>query len=284
MHGLLAWLKENVLLSAIVFVSSFLLPFTLTVFLGSDSIQNKEDTGKIEKTFPGSLAVNDQGIAYKIPDNPDFSPSGEGDLLFVVWFKLRKPIPLGERIILVGKYKANSKMRPGYSLGIARDADGARPILYWQSPDLPGKWYSFSPAMIDNKDWHYLAFSFRSSRYLGVHFGTFGKSEKPELLGGYDLESEVLAKSNAPLVVGAFGGSRFRGRIGPLGIIKARNLTESLSNLLAEFQARPGEFPKEIGSDAVKLWVKDGVDISQYKNQIEILSVKPGSEAGDGAP
>jgi hypothetical protein len=281
--GFFGWLRDNLVVAGVAFSASILVPFCLTLALGGSVArqESSEEPTTGEDTFPDSLVVHEQGVSYRIPHSQDLDPgSNSGDFALVTWFKLRKPLTVGDRMIFLGKYDTSSKVRPGFSVGISRDGDGARPIVYWQSSNGRGRWYSFSVTDVPSRVWNYMVISFREGRYLGVHFGSDGSKLKPVMLGGYDLERSVLPESSASLVIGAFGGARFRGRIGPFGVIRHPKLTGLIDEFISEIGARPGEIPESVGKDAIKLWVRGGVDRSPSARRIEVLP-KAGAQVSD---
>jgi hypothetical protein len=189
----------------------------------------------------------------RVQHQATLNPGDAGDFLFYIWFKLRKPLIDGERAVFVAKYDPSSKTRPGYSLALVGEPDGVRPHVYWQNEQQQGRWYPFASTQIHAREWYILALSFRDVRYLGVHLMSHQGGKKPELLGGYDIEPSVVPNNQADLLVGGFGASKFRGRIGPFGIIRREDMTEDLAAFVVQMAKAPGELPTQVEASEIVL-------------------------------
>ena len=215
-----------------------------------------------EDLFPYSFVVNNSGTTYRVRNAKGLEPVAGQDFLLVSWIKLRKPLDIGDRAIFIGKYDPKTKVRPGYSVGLTKDADGTRPIVYWQDETGNGRWYTFSSVDITPRSWMMLAVSFRKGKYLGVHAAENGTLQKVHLLGGYELDSEIIPSSEADLVIGSFGDSKFRGRIGPIGTLMLPSLPSDLAGFVGELAKRPREVPRNVSMDEIGVWTNGSADLS----------------------
>jgi hypothetical protein len=119
-----------------------------------------------------------------------------------------------------------------------------------------------------------MAVSFRQNRFLGVHMAPL-KPELPiEALGGYDFDG-IRPSNESELVVGAFGGSKFKGRLGPFGVIQKAGLSEEISALLERLRASPGAVPAGDES-SVALWASPLMDLGQSKIPLTTPNGRPG--------
>jgi hypothetical protein len=223
----------------------------------------------VDDSMPDALVVKGPGRVVKIPDIVGLNPASGGDFLFFIWFKLSKPLNHDEKAVFVGKYDPNSKVRPGYSFALSGASDGVRPLVYWQDEAGAGRWYAFSATQIRPEQWYMLSVSWRKERFLGVHLTRLGES-KPELLGGYDLGEVRSPQSPADLVIGAFGSSVFRGKIGTVGVIRQKDISEKLLDTIRLIAKSPREIPLEIPQDAIQLWATPKTDKGPH--HIEIRS------------
>lgn len=256
----------------LVFSISFTIPFYATVKVGESvfGISEYEIDSEKEDLFPYSFVVNSAGTTYRVRNAPGLEPVAGKDFLMISWIKLRKPLEVGDRAIFVGKYDPKTKTRPGYSIGLTRDADGTRPIVYWQDESGIGRWYTFSSVDITPRSWMMLALSFRKGRYLGVHAAENGTLQKVQLLGGYELDGELNPTNDADLIIGSFGDSKFRGRIGPVGTVILKSLPSDLAGFVGELAKRPREIPSSVSLDDIGLWTNGSADLS--KNQHTIIT------------
>jgi hypothetical protein len=263
------------------FIAAFGISYALVVACGSLLVSKNsslafepEDNGR-DTIVADALVVANGGTALRVAHNPALNPGGAGDFLFYIWFKLRKPPAQGERVVFVAKYDPESKARPGYSIALVGGPDGVRPNVYWQNEQEQGRWYPFASTQLSAKEWYLLAVSFRDARYLGVHLIPHKGGKKPEVLGGYDLESQAIPDTNADLVVGAFGVSKFRGRIGPFGIIRREAMTKDVAAFVAEMSNVPGSLPYAVSSSEAVLAASPQEDRGALK-----LSIRPSGTGG----
>jgi hypothetical protein len=155
--------------------------------------------------------------------------------------------------------------------------DGVRPQVYWQDQDGKGKWLTFAATQMAPKEWYLLALSFRDSRYLGLHIRPLDQAGKVEVLGGYDLDGYTVPAPKADLLVGAFGGSKFRGRVGPIGVFRGKEMFSDVPKVLKTIAANPLQVPHQFDPEEVVLWASPKVDNGPKKLPIVVpQNGKPG--------
>jgi hypothetical protein len=196
------------------------------------------------------------------------NPSKGEDYGFFVWFKLRKLPAVGEALGLVGKFDAQLPGKPGYAVSLEGAPDGVRPRVYISAGDIPGRWYSFSSHPMNRRDWYLLAVKVIDDAFIVTTLGRAFSKESPILLGGHRLSGGELPASKADLIVGAFGASRFRGQVGPFGILTGPESQEKLSSYLKAMQVQPRGIPSGIPSDAIRLWASPLEDQGPRKTVI----------------
>lgn len=199
--------------------------------------------------------------------------SGEDYALFI-WFKLRRAPALGEALGLVGKFDSQEPGRPGYAVSFEGAPDGIRPRIYLSSGAVPGRWYSFSSYPINRRDWYLLSLVITRDTFVSTSLGRAFANEAPILLGGHRVGEGEFPVSKADLVVGAFGASRFRGQIGPFGILSGKDLSAKMPSFLEAMQRAPSAGPAYIRSDAVKLWASPTEDLGPRK--VSVIQAKSG--------
>jgi hypothetical protein len=217
------------------------------------------------------------GVYLKAAGGDRLNPTAGGDYSVFVWFKLRKiPLP-GESLALVGKFDHAERNRPGYAISLEGAPDGVRSRVYVSDGKRLGTWYSFSSAAINRKDWYVLLVSFSQNTFVSTYLGRAGSSEPPNFLGGHRINISALPAAKADLVVGAYGASRFRGQIGPFGIISEEGMGKRLRDYIGEMQSEPFVIPRAISSQSIKLWASPRMDLSTNAIAITELSQAEGS-------
>lgn len=200
------------------------------------------------------FTVSHNGAYIKATVADSANPTGGEDFAFLIWFKLRKAPATGEALGVVGKFDSEVHGRPGYAISLEGAPDGIRPRVYLSSGDTPGRWYSFSSYPMNRRDWYLLAVSLVDDTFVTASLGRAFAKEGPVLLGGHRISGANLPHSKADVVVGAYGASRFRGQIGPFGVLSGRDLAESLPKTLALLQVDPGSLPDVQATEMVRLW------------------------------
>ncbi len=270
--------------SRLALVASFLAAFALAacafILIGhygfnvprSLSVFDREAVSSVSEPIASPLVVSGSGIFEKVAADPALNPSKGTDFVFFIWFKLRKIPASGEYLGLAGKFDTSLKHRPGYAITLEGAPDGVRPRVYWNSDSENGKWYSFSTSHLRRKQWYLLAISFSNDAFLSAHIVPAEGAEVITLLGAHRIEPETIPVSNADISVGAFGTSRFRGQIGPFGVLTGEELSRDLQEYLMAMKAKPGEIPDELPRSVIQVWASPLRDIGP-----RALAVTPGS-------
>jgi len=236
----------------------------------------KESSSPNFSPFP----VSRGGAYVKAAVGDTANPTPGEDYAFFIWFKLRKSPAIGEALGLVGKFDSHEPGRPGYAVSLEGAPDGIRPRVYLSSGKVPGRWYSFSSYPMNRRDWYLLTFSITRDTFVSTSLGRAFSNEVPILLGGHHVGDGELPVSKADLVVGAFGASRFRGQIGPFGVLSGQGLSEEIPAFLKAMQQNPSAAPAHIKSEAVRLWASPVEDFGPRK--AAIIRAKGGGGDADG--
>ncbi len=269
---------ERKLALVLWFVAAFGVSYGLVMACGAllvtkhNSVALDSEDAARDSVVPDALVVSHGGTALRVTHHPALNPTGDGDFLLYVWFKLRKPLVDGERAVFIAKYDPESKIRPGYSVALVGGPDGVRPNVYWQNEEGHGRWYPFASTQLRAKEWYLLGVSFREKRFLGVHLMPHDGGKKAEVLGGYDLEPQVIPDTQADLVVGAFGASKFRGRIGPFGIIRRNGMTKDVATFIVQMSKAAGSLPSAVSQSEAVLVASPKEDSGAFK-----LAIRPSS-------
>jgi hypothetical protein len=213
-----------------------------------------------DEAFAQAVSVTGVGTVLRVDNAQTLNPS-TGDFLLFAWFKLKNPLQDGDRAPFLGKYDENSKSKAGYALALVGGADGVRPHVFWQNEAGQGRWYAFASTQIKAQEWYLFAVTFRAQRYLGVHVAEFGPKVSPEVLGGYDLEGQVLPSSSAPLEIGAAGTSKFRGRVGPFGVLHGLDVARDAGKIIKEIARNPESIPELVDPSQIAIWANPRHDL-----------------------
>jgi hypothetical protein len=103
--------------------------------------------------------------------------------------------------------------------------------------------------------------------------------KKAEVLGGYDLEPQVIPDTPADLVVGAFGASKFRGRIGPFGVIRREGMTKDVANFIVQMSKNAGSLPSAVSRSEAVLVASPKEDSGAFKLSIQQSSAGSATQA-----
>ncbi len=270
--------------SRLALVASFLTAFAVAacafILIGhygfdvprSLSVFDSETEDASSELIASPLVISASGIFEKVAADPALNPSKGTEFVFFIWFKLRKIPAAGEYLGLAGKFDATIRSRPGYAVTLEGAPDGVRPRVYWNSDSENGKWYSFSTSHLRRKQWYLLAISFSKDAFLSAHIASAEGAEAVTLLGAHRIEPETIPISNADISVGAFGTSRFRGQIGPFGVLTGPKLSKDLQEYLMAMKLKPGSIPEEVPRNVVQLWASPLRDLGP-----RALAITPGS-------
>ena len=258
-----------------LFAISFSLPLFFTfkardVFSGGAASSADGDP-----FFPAFVGINAPGQHLEVAPTGDLNPVADRDFLVSAWFKLSRTPQVMDKVLLLSKVDGPSDSAAGFVLGLARDSDTIRPIVFWGNGAL-GKWYSFSDIGTAVQGWFMLALSLQEGKFLGLHLGIPVPGQKTEvrLLGGYEIEDRIMAASDAPLRLGAWGEGLFRGRIGPFGVFAPAPVGDELKQVLKALARDPLSPPPMFATKEVKLWsAEDGKDSSIFKRTVQLVRV-----------
>ncbi len=247
------------------FVGAFLLAWlaVVAVFLsfkrGESSNVAVVPSAK-DGVFADAVSVTRSGTVLSVAHHTLLNPSTSDFMLFV-WFKLRSEMAPEERSTFLGKYDPKRENPEGYALALIGGADGVRPHVYWQNRPGKGRWFAFASTHIIPDRWYLMAVTFRAGRYLGVHIAPQDPEASPEVLGGYDLDGEVIPASSANLSIGAFKRSQFRGEVGPFGIFQDIDISKDASTILKRIARDPSYASEPVEERQVALWASPIEDL-----------------------
>lgn len=244
----------------LLFLVSFSLPLLFTFKFGG-FFATPSTASDVDALFPESHPISGAGHFLRIAPAPDLNPQPGSDFILSAWFKLNRPPQVREKIVLLERMDADPAKPNGYILGVARESESLRPFVFWGDGEK-GKWYSFADVPVLVQTWFMFALSFQEDKFLGLHMATVGANGKVEvqLLGGYAVEEPTLPSSTRPLLLGAWDEGRFRGRIGPFGIVSKPELGEDLKPVLKQIAREPLEFPADLSRRDLKLFVPRGLE------------------------
>lgn len=258
----------------ILFLISFSLPLIFTFRWRQPFATSAQSATDADSLFPNYIAVQSVGQRIEVAHANELNPVHGKDFIVSGWFKLARPLQIKEKVLLLGKDDSLAEPQSGYMIGLSRDTDTVRPIVYWGDA-RKGKWYSFADTSIAAQSWFMLALSFQDGKFLGLHIAipsTEGKTEL-KLLGGYEVEDGVLPSSLGPFVLGAWGDGKFKGRIGPFGVFSKSAIGDDLKNILKSLARTPEELPAAFSSEDVMLWAPRGLqDQSSAKRVLQLLA------------
>lgn len=227
------------------------------------------------------FVISSVGIYKKALGGEKLNPVPGRDYTVFAWFKLRRLPADGESYGLIGKFDAQVPHRPGYAVSLEGAPDGVRPRVYTSAATGGGRWYSFSVYPISRRYWYLLSVSVTEDSFLSAHIIQAGSNEEPTLLGGHRLGLPSLPFSASDMVVGAFGASRFRGQIGPFGILSHKKLRQDLPSYLKAISVEPNRIPRVVQSDSIELWASPAVDLGPKKYEVITMNTP---DKGMGVP
>ena len=262
-------------LRGLVLIAAFLISFGAPVFLGYHLMrifsQTQDDSKQVVDPLPGAVRFSAQGMYGKVLSDVRLTPSSSLPYLFSGWFRLSQLPALGQKIMLMARFNANSAMNEGMAIGISRDAAGYRPVVYWRSASGAGGWYQFAKLSIRSRVWFQLGLSFREGRLLGLHgvADIDDLASGVELLGGYELPLATYPTSSVDMVFGAYGQNPFRGFVGPISIFSGEEVGRDIHGVLKRLMRMPEKLPDLIPEESV---VVRGYLGDQFQNELGIRS------------
>ncbi|NMC61810.1 MAG: hypothetical protein GYA55_01440 [SAR324 cluster bacterium] len=232
-----------------------------------------------------SYGINKNGAHIRIAHDSNLNPIVGEDFILMSWFKFFRLPKEKETFLLLSKVDSQLRSQRGYRLGITREHGRLRPFIYWRNSESQGGAYKFSDLNLTPRVWVMFGISFSNQRYLGLHAVIKAAGKKPEVmkLGGYELSVPVFPDSSADVFVGSFGGTPYRGLLGPLSIVSFKERKESLYRIF-KTAAQEGESIKSIfGDEQIKLLIEDArSDSSKFGHLITISSDIEKGQEGSG--
>ncbi len=238
------------------------------------SLFNESPQPASSDLFSQPLVVAAPGIYQRVSARDELNPVRGSDFLVFVWFRLRKVPVAGESMSLLGKFDAHQPHKPGYAISLEGAPDGVRPRVYWNNESGQGRWYVFTSQPIKRKEWYLLGISYSRDTFLGAHLLQEGADSTATLLGGHRLEPPCTPSSSADMVVGAYGSSRFRGQLGPFGILRGASFEHEAPEYLTAMQKSPNEIPSSIPAELIQLWTSPMIDRGPHRVVVQTLMAK----------
>lgn len=240
---------------------------TLSTGVESDAVNQKLQTPDFHP-----FSVDHGGMYLKAMLGQRGNPVPSEDFAVFVWFRLRKLPDIGESVSLIGKFDADVMGRPGYAVSLEGAPDGVRPRVYLSAGQAPGRWYSFSSHPMNRRDWYVLTMGIERGTFVSTALGRAYSPSPLVLLGGHRIDEASLPRSEADLVLGAFGAGRFRGQLGPFGVLSGKGLSKQIPTALKYMQADPVTIPKQLASDMIRVWGSPAEDRGPGKIAIVTVS------------
>ncbi|MBX7144751.1 MAG: hypothetical protein K1X79_09900 [Oligoflexia bacterium] len=277
MQGATRVISRNSLFAAILvglYVLSFSLPFVLT-FRVSDLFSSRPTPRFDEEAlFPEATPISSQGMFLEAQALEAANPATGKDFVFFFWARLSRLPRNSEKLLLAAKSQLFADKQDGYVIGLSRDGDLLRPIVYWGN-EQAGRWYQFAPIDIYQGQWVLLALTFASADgVLGLHAVDYDPrgAVQVHVLGGYEVESHQVASSSASLKMGAWGANRFRGKFGPFGVFSGDDVLEDFKAGLKEYARHPYELLSQYKKNA-RLWAPTSRnDLGPTQAKLELVS------------
>jgi hypothetical protein len=227
------------------------------------------------EVFSETVVVGSPGIYQRVQAREELNPAAGSDFLMFVWFRLKRVPVAGESMSLIGKFDAQRPHKPGFAVSLEGAPDGVRPRVYWNNESGQGRWYSFTSRVMKRKEWYLLAVSYSRDTFLSARLLEAGGDDAESLLGGHRVEPSFAAAAQADLLLGAYGSSRFRGHLGPFGILRGGSFEREIPAYLSAMSARPNDIPSSIDSSIIQLWASPLVDQGPHHLALETVTMAP---------
>lgn len=291
--------NQNIYFCSLIalFLVAFVIPLAFALSMGgvlhkifpSSALQHfnllRRENAEKDLIFPDSASINGPNSYVRINHSLYLEPVAGKDFMLSFWLKPRRLPAIDERYLVLSKFDERSASRRGYAFALARDRESVRPEVYWRD-EVNGTWFTFSEINLEARQWILFVVTLRDGKFLGLHSATIpepaiGQEVAPtpevELLGGYELPTPIFPHSESDLLLGAFGGGKFRGQIGPLGIFRGSAITGSLDDILRELVHSPRELPAYFGKEGTGFWTENfSSDSSGKGNMVELVKPKRG--------
>jgi hypothetical protein len=233
------------------------------------SVFNSQSAQQPDEPSFDPFVVASPGAFLKALGGERLNPVPGEDYLLFVWLRLRRIPQPGEVLGVASKFDPQVPNKPGYALSLEGALDGVRPKVYLSAASAQGRWFTFAAHPLVRGTWYMFALSISQDSYVSVHLAQLGSDQPPVLLGGYEMRLPSLPLSSSDVAVGSIGAGRFRGQVGPFGIISARKLQRTLVDQLAQMQVEPLEVPSGVDREAVLLWANPQKDSGPLSFSVE---------------
>lgn len=243
-------------------------PRSLSLFEGQQERRGDE-------VFSKTLVVGSQGIYQRVQAREELNPVVGSDFLIFVWFRLKRVPVTGESMSLIGKFDPHRPHKPGFAVSLEGAPDGVRPRVYWNNESGQGRWYSFTSRVMKRKEWYLLGVSYSRDTFLSARLLEVGGDDEGSLLGGHRVEPSFAAAAQTDLLLGAYGSSRFRGHLGPFGILRGGSFEREIPDYLSAMSAHPNDIPSSISSSIIQLWASPLVDQGPHRMALETVTIVP---------
>lgn len=250
-------------------------PRRLNPFASNASISS-ESFNSVEKLFVVSTA----GSYRKVVAGERLNPIPGQDYALFIWLRLRRIPAPGEVFSVVSKFDPHVAYKPGYAISLEGAPDGVRPRVYVSAASGGGRWYSFAAHPMSRRNWYLLTMALSEDTYVSTYMAQQGTDQPPAFLGAYKMRLASLPFSASDLTVGALGQSRFRGHIGPFGVLSGEGLQRDLMGYLGKMQGNPAIQPRQLPRGAVLMWATPTKDVGPVGYSIvEELKTDPNVSA-----
>jgi hypothetical protein len=261
------------------FVGAFAVACILFLLIGHYSVNSPKTLwpfeGNTERVappthapFPETFVIGGPGVYKKALVGEKLNPTSGKDYAFFIWLKLRKVPEVGETLGVVGKFDSQVENRPGYAISLEGGLDGVRPRVYLSAASGGGRWYTFSPYPMSRKYWYLVTVSISEDTFVSTYIAREGLGEAPTFLGGHRIDLSTLPQSASDIVVGAFGASRFRGVIGPFGVLAGKRLRKDLPQYITAMSDEPAGVPSGIDRETIQLWATPHKDMGLHSFEV----------------
>lgn len=254
----------------LLFICSSAVPIAIYYFLFDTA---PLFTNESDAVFASSMLVKSRGTFFEVDPNPLLNPHIEEDFEIISWIQLSNEPNLDQDIVLFSKIDSSKPIPVGYYLKLVKRVNIFRPVVYWKDATGKGGTYEFSDLKISIGNWMSFVLTYSQPNILGLHLITLSADRKASrtLLGAFKLSTPVLPETTAPLVVGASRFGSFRGKVGPFGIFKGKEITKVLNNTLKQISKNPQNLTELYSKNQISFITLNGrKDVGPHKLSISL--------------
>ena len=256
----------------LLFILSFAVPLIFAATMGLHGAAGRDSSLREDSVFPDARPITKEGGELVIKNGPTLTPSSGEDFIISAWVNLKKHPKPSEAIEIYSKLDTHYRSKPGYALFLTLEGDSVIPVFHWRDGDARRSGLLFSPFPVIPGVWTLFVATVLDGQFVGLHAGALvGEGEIDlKLLGGYDLEKPVTPESKVNLVFGDQDNG-FRGKLGPINIIRGTGLNTSLPQILNDLSKAPLQKPALPSTASLSLYVRNGLsDESGATTQVVI--------------